>query len=640
MSAKPFLFTTNPYEDENLLSYLVRLTEMNRYEFPSMTSMAANLCFQHQWHPRLIFFLSLNLKKLGEMTGVPEATLESLTYPELDGKGGETVRFGTHTLAKALVLISKPKVCPECLVEAAYARRLWDLSTYTACAKHRVRLVDTCPKCQTKLTWARSQIARCTCGFDLKGCERVPVEASRIGVFKLMQDKMTGAISQEPNPLSGLPFSKLVLLLDFMAAQTKAIRDTAGHFLAKQSLEEAHNLVIQAYEIFQSWPNNFHKFLTDYRMVERNDWASRERVTGIAKELGSFYKPLKKYKEPEYDFIRSEFERFVANWDGGVVKQGTTRRIDRSRYCSINAVADELGISIERLKKFFDMGLLRGKVLDRGSFAVYRIEKASVSELKAYLSQRLTVKEASKKLGIAVKLVERMVQQGLLTNAYAGTPLQEEMELSVTAFSVESILSMISSKVITKDDAELVSFARIVDRLHILKMSYLDCIGQIATGQIVPRAELEGTGLHRFYFDKAEIEEYMQKRKQQLLGDSLTLEQVKAELQVGKIHAIRIWIKNGLLKGNPVRKNGLPWWSIPRSEVEVFKEKYVLASRLAEQHGVAPQKMIKMLGEKGVRPVSGTTVDGSRVYLFVRSDAEAVGYNAANSWVVSRLIPA
>lgn len=640
MPAKPFLFTANPYDDENLLSYLVRLTELNRYEYPSMTSMAANLCFQHQWHPRLIFFTALNLKQLGEMTEVPEETLQQLAYPDVDGEG-MIVKYNGQAFSKHLLGITRPKVCPECLVEAPYARKLWDLSAYTACGKHGVKLIDACPKCKMKLSWSRRCIVKCTCGFDLTKSERISVESSDVAIFKLMHDMFYGINADAGTPLYKLTFAKLISLIDFMAAQTKATRNTKGLFLARQSQSDAHDMVVKAYDVFRDWPNNFYSFLDEYRSIEKTTADYKSRVTGIVKELGPFYKPLRSYKEPEYDFIIDEFETYLETWDGGIVKQGSQRRIERSRYCSMDSVVDELGMSMERLKKFYDLGLLRGKSLDRVYSTVYRIEKESVAELKAHFDSIISIKQASEKLGIAIKLVETMVKQGMLQDAYKGTPLEDEMERAVTAESVNNLMDMIRAKIAVKNEnMDFISFAQVIDRIHILKMSYLDCIDEISAGRIVPSKETDGTGLQRFYFDKADIEGYMQQRKRELLGDMLTLQEVKAELQVGKIHAIRIWIKNGLLSGNQARKNGLPWWSISPSEVESFKAKYVLASRVAARYEMVPQKLIKVLGEKGIIPVSGTAIDGSQVYLFLQRDVEEAGYSTEGCWGKNSLISA
>ena len=628
MLAKSFLFSTSPYSDENLLSYIVRLTGLNRYEFPSIISMGSNLCFQHQWHPRLIHFNSLNIRQLCEMTGVPEEQMWTTAYPAVGPESGRKVKIFGHVISKHALTIRKPKFCPECLREKPYSRQIWDLAAYTTCAKHRVQLVDTCPRCQQAISWFRPLITRCSCGFDLTQCNSVSVEQTSMPAFELIHNLFYGLPSDDITPLNKLTFPKLLSLIDFMAAQTQVVRNTKEQYLAKQTLQNAHQLVISSYEIFQNWPINFHKFLSEYCTLEKNNWASRMQVTGIAKELGSFYKPFRKYKEPEYDFIRSEFESFVANWDGGVLKQGLNQRIDRSHYRSMDSIVDELGMSIERLKKFFDLGLLDGKALDRGSFTVYRIKKDSVVKLKTFLAERISVKETSLKLGIAIKLVENMVKNGMLEDAYKGTPLEDAMELSITVEGVDKLLHIIRAKIVpAPNGAELISFQKVIDRLHILRVGYIESIHEILTGKIVPRAHIDGTGLNRFFFDKADIETYMQQRKQELLGDTLTLKEVRAELQVGKIHAIRIWIKNGLLSGNPARKNGLPWWSIPRSEVEAFKEKYVFGARVAQQHGMVPQKLIKVLGEKGIRPVSGTTVDGSQVYVFLRSDVEAAGFD-------------
>lgn len=70
-----------------------------------------------------------------------------------------------------------PMVCPACLEESAYARKLWDLAHLPVCTKHGLALIDTCPNCGKRLSWKRVKVAHCgDCGADLRQAARVSVD--------------------------------------------------------------------------------------------------------------------------------------------------------------------------------------------------------------------------------------------------------------------------------------------------------------------------------------------------------------------------------------------------------------------------------------------------------------------------------
>lgn len=61
-------------------------------------------------------------------------------------------------------------VCPQCLAEKPYLRKLWSLKLIDVCPVHRCDLVQVCPQCQWDLTWHRGCPKTCSCGFDLSTC--------------------------------------------------------------------------------------------------------------------------------------------------------------------------------------------------------------------------------------------------------------------------------------------------------------------------------------------------------------------------------------------------------------------------------------------------------------------------------------
>ena len=59
------------------------------------------------------------------------------------------------------------RICPHCLVEHAVIDWRWSIGTIARCKKHKVKLIDTCPKCKNPLLWNASLFECCkSCGYS------------------------------------------------------------------------------------------------------------------------------------------------------------------------------------------------------------------------------------------------------------------------------------------------------------------------------------------------------------------------------------------------------------------------------------------------------------------------------------------
>lgn len=174
-----------PFPDESLAGYVIRLSEKNVFSNPG-------------WMPEL----------LRKRSGVPIATVAEAAR---DGRLVRAVEalaglsdgsladraFTPHSYgyarrdrpptwdARPLDAYQRhhPMVCPACLDDTPYARKLWDLAHLPVCTQHGLVLVDTCHRCGERLTWRRTRVAHCeSCGADLRYSERIPAAPATLAV--------------------------------------------------------------------------------------------------------------------------------------------------------------------------------------------------------------------------------------------------------------------------------------------------------------------------------------------------------------------------------------------------------------------------------------------------------------------------
>src|SRR5947209_6813246 len=130
---KRLIVRAEPNTDESFGGYIVRLTEFNFYDSPSRILKLAGIERKFlDGGYSLLFKKSFDLSSLAWLTDTDIAKLTKLTYPPVIRREGSKSRsiFGLP-VRKNCIRVRFPKICPECLKESPYCRKLWDLSPVT-----------------------------------------------------------------------------------------------------------------------------------------------------------------------------------------------------------------------------------------------------------------------------------------------------------------------------------------------------------------------------------------------------------------------------------------------------------------------------------------------------------------------------
>ena len=158
MSAPLLLRTPPHYEDESLAGYLIRLTQSNYYSSPNWILRLAGLQVSKGI---TLSSQSDQPSSLSQLTKLTDEQLKLMaSFPYQLGKEVNRVRYIIYQYAR--------KLCPNCLSESAYCRKIWDCKLIGVCCLHQCLLITSCAKCQKNIPWARATVTRCRCGFDFR----------------------------------------------------------------------------------------------------------------------------------------------------------------------------------------------------------------------------------------------------------------------------------------------------------------------------------------------------------------------------------------------------------------------------------------------------------------------------------------
>lgn len=176
-----------PREDELLTSWLIRSARANATKLHTFTQITAP--GYDVWNRDIDKSASDDLlEAMTHKTGLSLETLRGLTLRSYEGRLYRKLNAnGNCAWLLSLGVYHRERkrpglqVCPKCLAEGLpYYRKRWRLGFVTVCSKHRIQLLDACPKCKRPIVFQRRDfgndkvmphmepITFCfNCGYDL-----------------------------------------------------------------------------------------------------------------------------------------------------------------------------------------------------------------------------------------------------------------------------------------------------------------------------------------------------------------------------------------------------------------------------------------------------------------------------------------
>jgi hypothetical protein len=343
------LRTPEPFEDESLMGYVLRLTDENGYGATSWIFDLAGIKIKaNSWF--VLYSPVFDSAALQRVLGLTHAEYDALRY--VNNTSRRSVTFSDQSLPAEFIRFSTPKVCPACLREANYYRRYWDLLLLTSCPAHGLVLIDSCPGCGRRISWARKQVSVCRCGYDWRTgrpavADADGLEVSRHALRLCLQSSENPRTRVDGNPVCGLGLDDFCRALTLLAGYHLFVEP--GTWAQTQTEnEKCHQAYSYAYRAFADWPASFYRFLHRVRrrggrQISRSKLYSQIERRCDTSSLHFIYVACEDYVEA-YEWI--------AYWLGVTYPPTFRRFIDRGEACR------RLGIEQKWLDPLIDEGKL------------------------------------------------------------------------------------------------------------------------------------------------------------------------------------------------------------------------------------------------------------------------------------------
>lgn len=615
---------------ESLLGYIVRLTELNRYDRPAWITEEARLSNIVNGHS-IIANDAVDLERLARLSGRSATDLRILLYQSADGANGKFAPriIYSQPVPYYLLRLRQPKICSACLGEESYCRRIWDLALVTTCPTHRCLLIDKCPECGRRISWNRNSVSRCPdpCGYSWLGTTLQSVDDLALKVTQHIYylcgnpcNKTLYGNQLSASPLSNLRLDSFILCLLFIGSQLDNSRDIMSkHLMLSSDNSKVNDLVTKALPVFYGWPNNFFSFLNN-RQVQN----SENEFYSSGLDFSTYRYSLYKYLSSKcFDFLRAAFEEYVfMNWDGGRrtihLKQLLSVPVQQRKYASRREAEKLLGLSRQLVDRYIAVGRLKVVIKNTGKGKLTPIETASILQLKKDREQALSYEQIKNKLGLSWVRVKEVVAGGLLKTLCGSTV--NVVEWKFNSLEVKALKQRIEDKVqspLSIPGQSKFSLGRALMSLGRANIRIDTLIRSILDGEVIPYGKL-GKRLSGLTFLRKSIHE-LSRRIWLRQADSLPLKEVVKLWGISDA-AVRHFIRVGFLSA----KESRGMYLIQKSNVEIFNSSYILLGKVARTVGTDSGYLTEVLLSHGIQAISGPTIDGGYVYLFKKNEIEGL----------------
>ena len=621
-----------PYADEDLAGYILRLSQVNRYGSPQWIYNLAEIP-QYAANGNFCDRTTQDFSKLAQLLSIEESKLWRMAFREYKSNKVARVKFFGRSLPTYNLYKLKAKVCPFCLAEKSYCRKIWNLIPVTVCPIHHCLLVDICPQCDRPIRWDRSAVNKCKyCELDWRDIRSEVLELPKTITSHLLYaacglgeiGKAELQLIGDCHPILNLELEHLISLFSFFAGQLIGVGDTTGKFIAaNRNNAKLHELLIAAWDYLQDFPNGFERFLDWYKDKSSHP----ERDTGIVRDFGNFYCRLyKNFSRQTFGFLHEAFENYLATkWDGGYLNS-KLGRIEMPKNCDRKFLSGVETVKLLKITEAWvlrsvECGTLKGRLRKMGKRTSVLVERESAEAYLQNLKTSIFPKDVAEILGIGRKAVVSLIEHSCIP-AFRGRTVDGHHKWLIDRNAPIDLLNHIDALLNETTNNKITNKCSF--DLAIRRLSGSGCtIGILARAildrTIVPVSKNEGIGLKQYCFDVRDVNRLV---KEYFKGDKEILNVSEVAILLGiKQQVAAFWIDRGFISAEIKVYEHHRHRKVFHASIEEFQAQYVTAIELAHHINTSSRKVISLLGEQNIFPVSGKLVDGGRQYLFLKKEA-------------------
>lgn len=479
-------------------------------------------------------------------------------------------------------------VCPKCLAHAPYLRHHWAHTHVTACATHRIQLIDRCNACGDILTSKRTHVGMCSCGHNLTCLPHLPATISQQWLSALIASNGKDSGGLSPG-LHGVDVSVLVRGIRILCQDSDPVQPKLPRIAAlPKTVAEAIEFLAPLEALLADWPVGFRTH------VEERIAAGRKNARTLNTLLGDWYISLRKLS------AGTALEQFVhviievaAQKSDCVLGLDSTKALAEAttNYMHSSHAAKAIGISVSRLHDAILAGECAYRTKRTGTRGqIYEIPNLEVDRIQKQRAEWVSDLAACRLADVSPVVLERMKAAGVIrsdihwrADLMKGGPVNQQ--------SIQDLYAQVSqwTDPVRKTDDVTLTWAELTSRRMGEKQAIESLMKAIVKGDV--RATGIAKTLGEFSFQRSDVSQYF---GAPLLEAGMSLQQL-AKATNWKWESISNWVHEGLLGSELIHRRGQPCRIVLPHQLLAFRQIYIPLADLARAMGTKASALSRLL---------------------------------------------
>jgi hypothetical protein len=584
---------TSCFSDENPISFLVRLANLNKY--PSYRWLLSG-----KGTGTINYELLYNILLTTDWAGYNQ------TVPELQK---------ICSLPNIHINSSRLRYCPLCLQEEPYWRIGWQIKLSVVCIRHQIWLHDVCPHCQKDQSVLKVDKNQSECLAQLVKAEAIPAPLS---VFRMQQFLETGLMNQD-NPLFDANHqSTMVERCELMVFMLKWLQ--VGKDLAKparqtfQYVSDFRDNAIQCAEALFSDQSGFWRFLQTAHL-------SHAGYIGIQqKRLVYFYREFfNQFSGPSFQPLRDVVENYATmNLIRDITQKHTLFSPNAKKvqlWYSFQKACKEYGIASSVLDRAISDKQVKVHYESSKTYIKCSVYRPDLEKILPHLRELIPASHAAQILGVTKAQFSQLQNTGCFKfeipprKDYCSTWQYSKKELDTI---IENII--MGAAPMTSD---CLTISQIM-QFHVrgsVEMPFLKLIKAILSGQIIVRkSDTQILKIRDLSIDREEFMGWLNNLRSG--QEYMSVTEASKLLGVNEEFTYQL-VNQGYLHHKIDSRNAKV---IFPDHVRRFKQEYVMLSKLSEKSKISSAKIIETLELQEIFPVDHNDSNKLRQKLYTRAD--------------------
>ncbi|MCH7332135.1 TniQ family protein [Acinetobacter modestus] len=625
-----------PNEDESAASLILRATEKNGYRSSTSFIYAYNL----KVHTKSLNAFFANREKFRILLNHLEldSDYEKLAPLSVGPTKRHLKELDNQLFPESFLSADATKLCPSCIAEKLYLRKIWLFKHLTVCIEHKTKLISECPNCGTLMTANRRVIHLCYhCEYDFR--EQECIESINSGELKANEwfiscleakslinlnkiNKLFNTINSTRNLYSNIKIYLSDIVIAYYYFNNKIEYQNSILKIAQDNINIIHPRLLLIYFIAfekknsENLYNLFSELSTINCATDSFEYFFSQRLACIALNISA--STLHRNYLPDLSSTSKISSKFIEDILAGKKKKINPIEIELDKYCDIKQLTRLLAINYDLANKlFYHSNIFQVESLKLGSKTIKVIK---LKDLLKFNKKYILASCFAEALSINPAIIYKRLKFINILPVYG----PEINEIPINIYLRKDLENITKEQIldITNYERRTVSKSFLKFKLH-LEIQYI-CerlkINKMQFNKLVKFGLIEKWDYkeHKCFFNRRKVNDIFRLTNS---NDYLTIEEARDVLQVSKNWFFKYWVITGFIEVIDL----CLWRLVSKQQVEKvlkIKEIYFTGVEASKFLGMQSSHVTNLASQEIITPVY--LGKGPKIRLFKKEDIFAL----------------